>query len=69
MDAWIVVMDHPYYAVTDERGAFTLTGVPAGTYTLEVWHARLGRQTKDVVVKPGRETVVTFGLMEGGPGS
>jgi len=32
MDAWIVVMDHPYYAVTDERGAFTLTGVPAGTY-------------------------------------
>ena len=69
MDAWIVVMDHPYYAVTDQKGTFTLTGVPAGTYTLEVWHARLGRQTKDVVVKPGRETVVTFGLMEGGPGS
>jgi len=69
MDAWIVVMDHPYYAVTDQKGTFTLTGVPAGTYTLEVWHARLGRQTKDVVVRPGQETAVTFRLTEEGPRS
>jgi plastocyanin len=56
MSAWIVVQDHPYYAVTDEQGRFTLTGVPAGAYTVEYWHERLGVQTAAVRV-PGGETV------------
>jgi hypothetical protein len=36
--AWVVVAPHPYFAVTDEHGRFTLEEVPPGTYTLVVWH-------------------------------
>ncbi len=38
MSAYVVVMDHPYYAVTDEDGHFVLDNVPPGTYTLKLWH-------------------------------
>lgn len=36
--AWVVVAEHPYYALTDERGGFRLDDIPPGTYTLSVWH-------------------------------
>jgi hypothetical protein len=36
---WVVVAPHPYFALTDERGRFSLDEVPPGTYTLVVWHA------------------------------
>jgi hypothetical protein len=35
---WIHVIEHPYFAVTDDSGAFRMTSVPTGQYTLEVWH-------------------------------
>jgi plastocyanin len=38
MTAWIVVHDSPYYAVTDERGAYRIDGVPPGSYKLTMWH-------------------------------
>jgi len=38
MNGWIYVFDHPYFAVTDESGAFTIKDVPPGEYTLELWH-------------------------------
>jgi len=50
MSAWIVAVDHPYYAVTDANGKFTLADVPAGTYTVEFWQEKLGTQTKQVTV-------------------
>jgi hypothetical protein len=37
--AWVVVASHPYFAVTDERGHFSLDEVPPGSYTLVAWHA------------------------------
>lgn len=42
MKAHIVVMDNPYYAVTDANGQFALTDVPPGSYKIEVWHGHLG---------------------------
>jgi plastocyanin len=56
MSAWIVVQEHPFYAVTDASGQFTLTDVPAGTYTIESWHEKLGAQTATVTV-PATGTV------------
>ncbi len=38
MSAYIWVVDHPYYAVTDSKGAFELKDVPPGRYTLRFWH-------------------------------
>lgn len=50
MNAYIGVVDHPYFAVTGEDGSFTLEGLPPGTYTVEAWHERYGTQTMEVTV-------------------
>lgn len=42
MHAIAVVQEHPYYAVTDEKGDFKIEGIPEGSYTLSVWHESLG---------------------------
>lgn len=56
MNSYLVVVDHPYYAVTDENGNFELTDVPSGTYRIEYWHESLGKHVREVTVKNG-ETV------------
>jgi hypothetical protein len=38
MNAEILVVSHPYYAVTDESGNFELTDVPPGKYEIVAWH-------------------------------
>jgi hypothetical protein len=38
MSAFIHVMGHPYFALTDENGNFKLTAIPPGTYELQAWH-------------------------------
>jgi hypothetical protein len=38
MNANMLVVKHPYYAVTDEQGEFKLTDVPAGEYEIVAWH-------------------------------
>ena len=38
MNAEMMVVPHPYYAVTDESGRFEFTGVPPGTYQIVAWH-------------------------------
>ena len=38
MTAWIIVHDSPYYAVTDECGAFRIDGIPPGSYKVTMWH-------------------------------
>ena len=50
MAAYGGVVPHPYFAVTNADGTFEIKGLPAGTYTVEVWHERLGTQTTKVTV-------------------
>ena len=50
MGAYIGVFNHPYFAVTGDDGSFTIKGLPAGEYTLEVWHEKYGAQTLKVTV-------------------
>ena len=38
MSAFIAVMDHPFYSVTDENGSYTISDVPPGTYKVQAWH-------------------------------
>src|SRR5690606_24802735 len=41
MNAHAFVMEHPFFAVTDEEGKFTIKDLPPGEYELEFWHSRL----------------------------
>jgi plastocyanin len=54
MTAYVLVSDNPHHAVSGDDGAFSIPNVPAGTYTVEVWHERLGTQTKQVTVSDGK---------------
>jgi hypothetical protein len=38
MFAWLIVHDSPYFAVTDERGAYRIDGIPTGAYKVTMWH-------------------------------
>jgi len=51
MFAWVSVFDHPYFAVSDKDGKFTIKNVPPGKYTLEAAHRKLGTQTAEIEVK------------------
>ena len=64
MTGWIVVMDHPYYAVTDASGAFSLTDVPAGEYEVKIWHETLGEMTQKVTVEAGGDAKVSAELTQ-----
>jgi plastocyanin len=65
MNGWLVVADEAFIAITDETGSFKLPDVPPGSYKLEVWQEKLGKQTKDVTVKEGADSSVNFELAAG----
>ncbi|MFQ5685007.1 MAG: carboxypeptidase regulatory-like domain-containing protein, partial [Candidatus Binatia bacterium] len=56
MHAWLLVTDHPYYAVTDADGKFTIEDIPPGTYALRFWHEQLGVQQQEISITAGGET-------------
>jgi plastocyanin len=50
MNAFVGVMEHPFFATSGEDGSFTIDGLPAGTYEIEAWHELAGTQTQSVTV-------------------
>jgi plastocyanin len=59
MRSWVVVAEHPFYAVTEQTGAFRIANVPAGKYRLQMWQEALGTVSRDIVVGP-EGAAVTF---------
>ena len=60
MTAFVGVLTHPYFAVTRDGGKFELKNLPAGTYTIEAWHEKLGTQTRKVTIAEKESKEVTF---------
>ena len=50
MNGYLGVLDHPFFAVTDDQGAFKIENVPSGEYVVEAWHETYGTKTQTVVV-------------------
>ena len=65
MSAWIAYVPHPYFAVTNEKGEFSLEDVPAGTYKLGYWHEACGSNSASpvsVTVEAGGTVTQDFAL-------
>lgn len=64
MGAFVHVMSHPFYAVTQQDGTFELRGLPAGKYEISVWHEfnRFGpdKETYEVEVADGKASELTI---------
>ena len=65
MNAYVGVMDNPYYAVTDKDGKFELKSLPPGTYTIEAWHEKLGTTTQSVTLGPKETKEISFTFKAG----
>lgn len=60
MSSYIHVVENPFYAVSGADGSFSIKNFPAGTFTLEAWHEKLGTQTKKITLTSGKDHEVTF---------
>jgi hypothetical protein len=61
MFAYVSVLDHPFFAVTDTNGFFALpAGIPPGRYRLNAVHLKAGEQAQDVELLPGEQKVVNL---------
>jgi hypothetical protein len=59
MSAYILVFAHRYFAVTDKEGAFAISGIPPGSFTLAVWHEGEVRDTRAVTIPESGGTIET----------
>ncbi len=60
MQAWMLVVDNPYYAKVDQAGAFSVAEIPPGTYIVKAWHPTLGTQEQEVTIEPNGTPEVAF---------
>ncbi|HYE33147.1 MAG TPA: carboxypeptidase regulatory-like domain-containing protein [Methylomirabilota bacterium] len=60
MFSYVSVMNHPYFAVSDKDGNFTIANLPAGEYTIEANHRKGGVQTQKVKVDASGAATVNF---------
>ncbi len=50
MEAFVVIMESPYFSMADDSGSFQIDNVPEGSYTLTVWHPKLKAESQAVEV-------------------
>ena len=62
MFAYVGVLNHPFYSVSDKDGTFTIKNLPPGKYTIEAYHRKAGKQTAEVTVEgtDAKEANFTF---------
>ena len=60
MTAHFWVMDHPFFAVTDNEGRFSIPNLPPGKHTLAAWHEVFGEQEVKVTVGKDSPSVAGF---------
>jgi plastocyanin len=51
MEGWSIVLPHPYVTMAGEKGEFSITNIPPGTYNLAAWHP-MGHTTTTIRILP-----------------
>jgi len=62
MSAWVLVFNHPFFAVTDDDGRYAIPNVPPGTYSLAAWHETLPGETRRVAIPDSGAVDIDFAL-------
>ncbi len=63
MEAWVLVLQNPYFAKPGAAGKYSIEGVPAGTYQLKTWHEKYkGLPLQEITVKGGETVTVDFDI-------
>jgi len=62
MFAYMGVVEHPFFAVTDKDGSFKIANLPAGTYTIEAIHKKAGTATSKITIADSDKKEVNFTL-------
>ncbi len=60
MLGYVHVFDHSFFAVTDDKGAFSIANVPPGTYTLKAWHEEAGVRIQEITVLENGDVRINF---------
>lgn len=62
--AWMLgfvhVFDHPFFAVTNEQGVFSIADLPPGSYILKAWHEDGGIRSQEITVPDNGDVRVSF---------
>ena len=56
----VVMVDNPYYSITDEEGRFTIPQIPPGTYEVIAWHPFIPNRMGTVTIESGKQTRMDF---------
>ncbi len=62
MFAYVGVVDHGFFSVTDKDGNFKIAGLPAGKYTVEAYHLKAGKSTQEITVTDSDKKEANFTL-------
>ena len=62
MEGYVVVAETPYFAVSGNSGSYVIPNVPAGTYTLKIWHQKLKAAAVTITVPPEGSVTQDFAL-------
>jgi len=62
MEGYVVVLQNPFFGVTDKDGHYKIDDVPPGNYTIAVWHEKAKAQPKPVTVDASKPATVDFVL-------
>ena len=60
MGAYAGVVNNPFFAVTNDQGAFEIKNLPPGTYVIEAWQEKYGPQTQTVTISGSEAKTVDF---------
>ena len=64
MISHVIVLDNPYFDLTDEKGLFVISDVPDGEYTIRIWHEYGSEVRKKIQLSGSSMSIISFDIRE-----